>query len=394
MRVFDELFGPGHVYCPAVAGAARRWLPLNPESLSGGQLPFFRETPYFCHAGVASRKGLDHLAESGHALPSLCYSYRDDVELVAGLEAYARDGWKIVANHFPFPDSLPHEVFWTSPELVSRINHKGLLAEWVSDEHLPQREVISVDSLVGYKGPFPVVLKVATWQSSGGGAYVIQCRSQYDLKKAVACLGDAEQVVLEQWIDFTELWCLNFVITKDGALSYLGGAQQMIADDLIFIGNRFYSHQPCSTEMQRVGQKVAERICKAGYYGVVGMDIGIALSGEFFVFDINGRMNASTAPLLALSHFPWLGEYPVQQTVRLHHMNDLADLIRLSSLAVHEKRFLPLSTFDPSVAGLEGMPFIAGLINGDNTQDINDYLTEKLGQSPSTRPMHGCPNRH
>lgn len=381
MRVFDELFGPGHVYCPAVVGVARRWLPPNPEPMSGGQLAFFRDTPCFCHAGVASRQGIDHLMESGHTLPSRLHPYRDDAELLSGLEAYARDGWKIVVNHFPFPDSLSSEVFWMSPDLVSRINHKALLAEWVPAAHLPEREVFSVRSLSNYSGPYPLVLKVATAQSSGGGTYVMPCRSHHDLQAALACWSGADQVVVEKWIHFEQLWCLNFACMEDGTVSFLGAAQQLIADDFSFKGNLFHCHQSCSGEMKRVGRQVADRIQAAGYHGIVGLDIGITSSGECFVFDINGRMNASTAPLLALAHFPWLNEHPVRQTVRLQHADGLAAAIRLSASAFQEKRFLPLSTYDPSVTGLDGTPFVTGLINGENPQDIQHYLTDQLAQS-------------
>lgn len=381
IRSFDELYGKGHLYCPAVIGKTRRWLPAMPEAMSGGQLVFFREAPYFCHAAVASRKGLDHLMESGHRLPMQIHPYDNDADLIQSLQRHVSDGWKIVANHFPFPDCLPPEAFWVDPQLVARINHKGLLQEWVSEAHLPLRTLQAPESIVDYAGPFPVVIKIASSQSCGGGTYVARCQDLRQLRAMLAKSEGADAVILEEWIDFEELWCLNYAVHGDGTVSELGAAQQLIAGDLSFLGNQFCASHVCSQDLRVTGLAVARRIQAAGYRGILGMDIGVTSSGRHFVYDINARMNASTAPLLALANHPWLRAYPTQQTVRLEHADGLEQAIRISNSAWREKRFLPLSTFDPSVAHLGGKAYVSGLINGDDPRDIRRYLDKALGQS-------------
>lgn len=381
IQTFNEVFGAGHAFCPAAIGEARRWLPPIPELLTGGQLPFVGNMPCFCHISAATDAGLRHLSEAGHNLPEQLEIYHEESSLIKLIKHYAQTGWKIVASHLPFPAEFEREQFWVAPELVSRINNKHYLGEWVQQTHLPDRIIVQANKIHLYEGLLPVVIKVVTHRTTGGGAGVIRCSDRHDLYAAENFFRDCEQVIIEQWMDFNEVWCLNYACFPDGTIKFLGAAQQVINQELEFTGNFFHSTKMYCPQMVELGDIVSRKIALSGYYGIVGLDIGQTEEGELYLFDINARMNASTTPLLALEKFSWLKEYPLQRTVRLRDKASLEKAIRLSEEALSMKRFLPLSTFDPATAGLDSTPFVAGLLAGESEADISSYLVQQLGQN-------------
>jgi len=45
------------------------------------------------------------------------------------------------------------------------------------------------------------------------------------------------------------------------------------------------------------------------------------------------------------------------------------------------KRFLHLATSATATAGLDGTPFVAGLLAGESEAEISSYLGQQLGQN-------------
>ena len=381
MQAFNEIFGLGHAFCPAAIGEARRWLPPRTELRTGGQLPFVGNMPCFCHISVATDVGLRHLSEAGHCLPEQLEIYNDESSLIELSKQYADTDWKIVASHFPYPAEYEVEQFWVDPKWVARIDNKQYLGEWVPRTHLPERIVVQTNKIHTYEGSLPVVIKISTDLTNGAGLGVMRCSERHDLYAAENYFRDCEEVIIEQWMNFNETWCLNYACFKYGPIEFLGAAQQLINQKMEFMGNLFHSMKMYCPQMLELGDIVSRKIASSGYYGIVGLDIGQTEEGELYLFDINCRMNASTTPLLALEKFSWLKEYPLQRTVRLRDDASLEKAIRLSEKALSMKRFLPLSTFAPATAGLDGTPFVAGLLAGESEAEISSYLGQQLGQN-------------
>ncbi len=381
MHSFDDLFGPDYLFSPGAMFGARRWLPDVPESMTGGQLTLFRNTPCICHAGAATRTGLRLLADVGHHLPNQLHPYRNDEDLVQQLLELTHQGLMLVISHLPLHPSIAKDTLWMSPELLSRLNHKGFLSDWVPPQHLPRRHTISTASLAQFATPLPVVLKAATDVTTGGGKDVMRYTSEQACEEALRHFTGTESLVVEEWVDFQELWCVNYAIHRDGQLDCLGAAGQLINASLGFAGNRFLNDLVPGADLMTMTTDVARRIAQTGYHGVLGLDAGRATDGRLLLFDINARMNASTSLLIARDRFPWIRRLPVQRSIRIQSDHSLDDCIRIAESAVADERFLPVATFDPSVSGLPGPCFVSGLINGDDDDDIDAYLSMQLSDT-------------
>lgn len=379
MKGFDRIFGDCVAFSPAIIGEAGRWLPPNPHAMTGGQLAFFEHTPCLCHATVATPVGVGHLIEAGHPMSCPRLIYQNDAQAIDILKSQAAEGRKLIINHLPLPTSIAPEAMWVDPKLVSRLNNKAALADWVPREFLPRRRVVPSAGIADDPGLLPCVLKVATDSSTGGGADLMACHSRHDFADAFSFFRGAKQLVVEDWIEFTDLWCLNFACTHDGKVEELGSARQLIDSKLAFFGNLFGDVNAPPHSICEVVLALAQRLVADGYCGILGVDVGRAADGSWYLYDINARMNASTAPLLALRKFPWLSSHPLQRSVRLQG-ESLREVVALSRRAVADMRFLPLSTFDPGVGGLEGAPSIGGIVAGADLEDIQAYLHKHLGQ--------------
>lgn len=369
-----EVFGPGHVYAPRVHDQAADWLPDNPcylDGITGGQLAIAGEIPVVCSIGSVTSAAADLLECAGLRLPPKLFTFQAGGSLDAVKTALGSSE-RLVLQHV-FPEASPFaERCWIPQQLLRDLNNKGKLAEFVPSAAVPDRRVAdSSEYFAADENILPAVIKVVTDQSSAGGSGVMICRSHEDLAVARAKFARSEKIVVEELLEVARSPCLNFAVMPDGAVRYLGHAEQDVASDGKFRGNWVSFGETLPAEFIRPAMDAVVCAAKMGYRGFAGVDLVITPTAEVYVVDLNFRINASTpAVLLAPSLASRLGE-GVAHFRALKGSTNAADLARSLMPLVKSDRLIPLSLFDPAAAGYQSQaPSAQVLMLGASRSDV------------------------
>ncbi|MHC4849447.1 MAG: hypothetical protein ACYTEG_13455 [Planctomycetota bacterium] len=325
-----ETFGPDVTYNPVTSYRAPGYLQGDRalrDFRTGDPLTIAGGMRCVCHASVATAEGLDLLREAGHRLPPL---------LVFGSEAEYDDllrglaGETMVFQHAHAQTEF--ENYWIPRRLLQTINNKANLPELVPAHQRPRR----LD-----RPERPCVIKRATDWTTGGGRSVRICREDP---------GDIDGFVIEEYIDFEETWCIQFA-TSGERIVELGFAPQITTPSGRFLGSWFDMEKRIPAAIQNAARAIMERAVARGYRGVAGFDVGS--NGLFF--DLNFRLNGSTAPLLNVRRASdWLDARFLQSG------SWQLPSLRVARDAYRARRFWPLSTYvcgdDCRVSGIIPAP--------------------------------------
>jgi hypothetical protein len=337
--------------------------------------------PLLCAAGAMTDVAVGLLAEAGLAVPPRVITFRDDAEYASALDDLRSAGRRMVVQFIHPEGMLAPEECWVAPDLLSWLNDKASLAALVPGPGVPARYVVEpaglADRVRQAAAGFPLVLKAATMWSTGAGVVDVHvCRDEADLEVAAAALHDAEQVVVEEWLDAVRFLCLNFVVDLDGQVRYLGSAEIACGDDGSYHGNWLGEEASAAAALVEVGTGVAERGSALGYRGVLGVDIAEMPDGRCLAIDLNFRFNGSTASLMVLGG---RGPQSAGGVARLRTWTfdgPLADLAKVAARAVRLGMLVPLSAFDPTVHGLPDPARMSGLLMGESRADVARGLAQ------------------
>lgn len=375
------MYGPGHVYLPRASAGSNQWLPKDPwvlDALTGAQLPLAGDTAVLCSAAVATPAGLQLLRDAGLRAGSNLLTFSSEADRIAQSRALARAGRRLIVQHRYPDEELAREAYWVDPELVSDLNNKGRLENWVSDAALPDRYVMPADQFTAEANRIenPVVIKAATRLSTGGGCDVMPCRDAGSLDRAVELFGQSEQVVIEEFLAIKSNYCFHFAITHAGEIEYLGCAEQIAEDATMrFMGNWLGDEVTPPEALTAAARQVVDKARLAGYYGFLGIDGALLENGKSVIYDLNFRLNASSLPMAiypaaakrhgasaCLSRF-WRGT------------KDFSALLNSVRIAMDKGIFLPLGTMDPTGTGYpDARPMMNGLLLGTNRAELIDAL--------------------
>jgi hypothetical protein len=356
-----EVYGPGHIYAPRAHSQTCDWIMRDPAVLdwiTGNQLPIAGEMPVVCSAGVTTPAALELLSEAGLQPAASTHAYRDEPHAIEIATRFAGVGTKVVVQHI-YPDGLLNDgALWIDAHLLSYLNNKAHLAELVPAAHVASRLMTNPAEFFGNGAAqgLPVVLKVATDLSTGGGADVAICRTIDDLSAAHERFAGCGRLVVESCQTILRNLCLHYAVMPDGTARYLGFADQDINENGRYRGNWMLLGSTLPGEAIDIGLAIVQSGARLGYRGFVGIDIAQTNDVRWVVLDLNFRVNGSTAAvLLAPAIERAFG------ACYLHLRGFACDagftqLLAATRSAVRSGSLIPLGTFDATVAGHAGQP--------------------------------------
>ena len=362
-----EILGDGVAFNPVPCFEQSTWLPparADCDALTMAQLVLAGDTPIVCHAAAATPRTLRLLADAGHAPPRRARTYTTRAEYRAVLDSLAREGWRIAVTHAQADHVLPDDRLLVPNALLRSLNDKGEL-ERVAPAPAARRRIPAAEFAALDVPALPCVVKVASRQSSGAGFGVRVCRTRHEFRRAQVELAPAPAVVLEEWLDIAVSWCVQFVVAPDGAVAFLGAAEQVIDADGRWWGNWIDGIAPDT--VVRLGRAAAKAGAERGYRGVVGIDVARCADGRLRVLDANFRFNGSTVALLFQDALVARG-LPVVRSRGFAFDGSFEEMER----AIRGARafLLPTGAWDPA----EGPPRIRALVAGASREEVSMAL--------------------
>jgi len=387
---FADIFGTELLYSPRASPNACTWLPRDAavlDMLTGNQLTILGTMPVLCAAGVSSPEALGLLHDAGFQVPAAPYRYRDGTDYLGLVSDLSESGRRIVVQHVHPITELAPDACWVPPAILSFLNNKGSLAELVDAPYRPARVIVATDRLMAALSPadFPVVVKAVTDESTGGGIDVLICGTADELDRAAVYFGACANVVVEDFIKIRRNLCLNYGVTVAGRITYLGCAEQVSDAQGRYHGNWIDAESEAPAVAVEAGVRVVRAGLDRGYWGCVGVDMAVKEDGRVVVFDMNFRLNGSTAALLlAESVRSSLGQ-PVIRLRSWRGKGTYREMLRAAYIAMGKGLLLPLNSYDP-VAGRQphAPPRMAGLIVGGSRAEVKEREGElaALGLEP------------
>jgi hypothetical protein len=287
------------------------------------------------------------------------------------LEGLQRRKAQTVMQHVHPTEELSPECYWISRELLCFLNNKGNLGRLVPAENLPRREVLSRTSVLPERTPVPVVLKAATDLSSGGGKDVRICRTRRQVRDALRYFASCDRIVVEELLRFEKSHCVQFGALPDGRILDLGMAEQITDPAGRFLGNWLTAPEETPAELVAIGRAIVERGVALGYRGIAGFDAAVCADGRPVVFDLNFRLNGSTAPLLLHAAMARRMGTALMRYRSWTAADGFEGLERAVRRAVGKGFFLPLCIYDPEGTASPGRrPLLSGVVAGGSREEI------------------------
>ena len=375
-KTFDSIYGTEYILSGRPSPNAARWLPKGDIALdmfTAGMLTVLGDMPVVCAASVSTGDCLNLLRDSGFQLPPDIYRYADTGEYMDLIKRICAEGRKVVTQHVHPEDEIPPECCWIPPSVLSFVNNKANLEKLVPDDIVPSHKILPVREITkaGEAWRLPCVIKAVTAESSGGGVDVCICRSPIDLQKAVAWFTECQYVVIEDYLNIQSNLCLNYCVSKEGGVTYLGFAEQVSDDEGIYRGNWIDDKEECPGEIIEAGMKVVRAAFELGYYGFLGIDVALLENGRYKIFDLNFRGNGSTPAVLYAGSIRERFSKKVLRFRRFIGNGNYRQMLNVVHRAMAKEILLPTGSCDPSAGHYrEKRPLLIGLILGESRQDI------------------------
>ena len=378
-----QIYGPDLIFSPRASPNACTWLPaasqVVADNMTGGSLSVAGTMPFVCAAGVSTPKGLQLLRDGGLNTPPVLFRYFDAADYLCLLKKLGQEEKQLAFQYVHPASEFPSENYWVKPEALSFLNNKVNLATLVSTGHIPLRQVVTRDRLESGVSffRFPLVVKAVTDEPTAGGCDVVICGERSDLGIAVTTFRSCLHVMVEECLPIKHNLCLNYAATAGGAINYLGCAEQVCDARGKYQGNWIDPETQAPPLAVEIGTKIVAAGIALGYYGCVGIDMGVLEDDRIVAFDLNFRINGSTTPLLlAESVRAHLGK-TVFRFRRMQGNSTYCNLLKSVYAAMKKGIFLPLVTFDPEAGRYaKSPPRLNGLILGNTREEAQEYERE------------------
>lgn len=379
-----EVWGANHFYAPRAHPQTSDWISRDAavlDAITCNQLPIAGEMPVICSAGGMTPAGLELLAEAGLQPANWAQAYRDAKHAIEMAVCFAKRGAKVIVQHI-YPEAvLPDRALWVEPWVLSYLNNKASLPELVPAANVAARSVVAGHAFFGngVAAQVPMVLKVATNLSTGGGASVAICRTIKDLAAARRRFADCEWLVVEPYQRIRRNVCLHYVVLADGSVRYLGFADQDVDSHGRYRGNWIWPGSTLPAEPIDVCLGIVARGASLGYRGFAGIDVVENQEGRWIVLDLNFRVNGSTAAvLLAPAIHQALGQ------CCLHLRGFVCEagfkqLVAAARSALRSGTLIPVGVFDATAAGHAGQPSRLSALVVAESQASNQRSEDELG---------------
>ncbi len=378
VEALRQALGPEAFLCGYPHPDHRRWLvedELAAQAFSAGSLCVAGSLPLICGHLAASNLALDLIAEAGWSLPERLLVFRSVKELGTLIHAEAAHGAKLVTS-FPLPESVaPAEVHAVPPALRGFLNNKRNLDRLVPAHLRPaRRSATSSEVLAQPETCLQHVLKVATDEASGGGHDLLLPPHSSDKKRLHALLVGAEEVILEECLPFQSTRCFNYLIGATGEPRFLGAPEQHLSAEGQYLGNWLRVADEPDAQAVAAGADICRRAAALGYIGAAGLDAGFLADGSFRFFDLNFRMNGSTAPLLLFPALQRRCYAPMALRVAIRGRTSPRNLAAALRTLIREGRFFPLALAFSDAEARESEFLVSGFLPGARKAGIMEAL--------------------
>lgn len=372
-----DLCGPGYAFNSRAPENAADWVPHDPaaaDAKTGNQLLIAGRMPVLCSAGSATDAGLQLLREAGFDIAATPVTYRDPDERYEQLVRFAADGIIVIDQHVQPDASRRPGPTWVDASLLSWLNNKGNLAELVPVFCLPERvlcDPAQVDADTLRAQALPLLVKVASDETSGGGVSVRLCRSAADVARALATFSGCESIVIEGYIPMARNFCVNYAVAADGGVSYIGTTEQRVNAQCGYLGNWLGPDVAPPVALVDAGRGIIASAARLGYRGFAGMDAALTADGAFYIYDLNFRFNGSTTPLLIHAAVAQRSGLPCAQYHIWQYAGAFGEMLAALRTFMREGRFVPFGTFDPAAMDYaDSRPCVAALLLGESRDAI------------------------
>jgi len=343
---------------------------------TGDHLPVVGDCPVLCSRGVTAPDGLALLREAGWQLAPRI-EYDDARTYAARLGELAAAPGPVVFQHAHPPGEFPPERYWIPRPLLCALNDKARLSEYAGDAPVPRRRVLDLPGLTADHAELraPVVIKVSTDETTGGGRAVRLCRGPEDVRDALASFAGVARVVVEEHLPISRILCVQFAVGPDGRVRDLGFSEQIANAGGRYLGNWFDPREQLPDGIRDAGRAIMARAAALGYRGIAGFDFALCGDAPAPVIDLNFRLNGSTGPLLVAREATRRLGAPLLLYRSFIAQQAFAPAVRAAARAMSRGHFLPLCLFDPARTPRPAeRPRVSGVLGGASRAEILDRL--------------------
>ncbi len=382
---FEDIYGPGRVYCPRASLSLPGWLPQAPgarDASTGSMLSVQGGMPGVASSGAAMEEGLEILAESGVPVRARIHRVWDPADTLPTLRRLSAEGLRLAFQFVHPPEEVPPEAYWIPPDLLRFLNHKASLDRLVPAEFLPERKVLPLECLrdsAALLANGPVALKAASSLASGGGNDVRICRTPADAEAARGALAEAESIVVERLFEIRRDLCVQFAILPSGEAAFLGAAEQITDAAGRYKGNWFEPGRAVEPEAIEAGRRITEKAAAMGYRGIAGFDMAFCADGRLRVYDLNFRVNGSTAGLLLQHALAKAREFAIFRSRAFRDPRGFGSLLACARAAVRRGLLVPLGFYDPRILCEACAPRVLAIVGGGTREEIAEREKEIAG---------------
>ena len=264
--------------------------------------------------------------------------------------------WKSIFGEEGCPNWLPYDAGDDSSSYVTLFPHESIHAgqqviEPTVNYAIHSKEVIEKINcpqadVLGSAAP-PCIVKLSHGYAGLGNFFVRDSEDQSQMQKLVAdSWPDATLVFNSILEDIVGDFGVQFYLSKDGTITWLGLTEQLFNEKMRWCGGVF---------SQKTQQKMFEPLCQmiepageylhsVGYFGLVGIDILQNKSGEFFLVDVNPRLTGISPFLMASRIFQRSGLDEGVYQASCRFKGTLDELIHAAEAS--DARVLVLSAFE------------------------------------------------
>jgi len=386
----SQIYGDDVILSPRASPNACAWLPTGDAALdflTGAPLCIIGSTPVLCSACVSTPEGLELLRHAGFPVAAEIYRFHDGADYLRQLRQLSRGDKKIVLYHAHPAAEIEPENCLVPSGVLSSLNNKAHYKELVDASYLPRQWTLQSSSIEAElsKAHLPVVLKAATDESTGGGFDVAICRTASDLEQAAHFFRALPLVVAEEFLPMVQNLCLGYAVNGHGEITYLGCSEQVVDSHGKYKGNWIGADIEAPGEAIALGAGIVQEGFKRGYRGIVGIDMAVMDDGRVLVFDLNFRVNGSSATLmLARSIYENLGS-PLVRLKRLSAQGTYREMLAAVYAAMDKGILWPLNSYDPQAGGTPGaVPCLTALILGKTRDEVIGH--EEMLAAQGLRP--------
>lgn len=200
------------------------------------------------------------------------------------------------------------------------------------------------------------------------------CRNDDDADRAVSSFASCCEVIVERYLAMASNLCLNMAVAANGRILCLGCAEQVSNADGAYRGNWLVEGPPDETVLS-LGRRIGEKAAALGYVGVFGADMCRTPGGRVLAFDLNFRINGSTAGLMVWESVRGPGPCVARSrawTCRTGFPYLLSVVRQLASRG----DFLPLAVYNPDTREASGVTRVSGLLTGETREDVQEKERE------------------